>query len=405
MALVAILSARSATDSARDDGVGGVRRGELHFAGQTLVEYQARQAHAAGASAIAILVDDVSPPLTRAIDRLDDDGIHASLVRDMPALGRMIAMEDAVLLIGDGHVLPSAEVAALAEAMTPTLLILAATPMTRAFERIDSDHVWAGGLRARAASVLTLVDMLGDWDLSLALMRHVVQEGAQRRACDVAAVLEGHIAILSSPAAAEAATRALATGGMRTAGSEGNMDDWPVGQPAALLAPLALRYEVRSAVLRAGAIAMGILGLLALVGGWSAVGLLLCFGALIADRVAALLDKLLRLSAPRRPIDRAVVAIALVAVVVAGLLGGGGGVLAAAGAIITAGLLALHRPGAGAREGLPHAVCPGLRPGRRLAPAGDRRAGGRARVRLCDLRAPCLCQPCLPGAERLRRRI
>ena len=56
-------------------------RATLVFAGQTLVEYQARQAAEAGAGHISIHVGAITPSLTRSVDRLLADGINVSLVR------------------------------------------------------------------------------------------------------------------------------------------------------------------------------------------------------------------------------------------------------------------------------------------------------------------------------------
>lgn len=338
MALVAVLSARSAADP----GTGGpARRGELAFAGQTVVEYQARQTYVAGANSITILIDEVSPILTGLIDRLGADAIHATLVRDLPAVSRLVGAEDEILLLADGYILPTAEVRALVNATEPSLLVLPATPMTQAFERIDADHMWAGGLRARATTLHAIVDMLGDWDLPLTLMRRTVQDGAQRLACEVGSVLDGHLAIINSPAAAVAATTALAFGNTAPGPVSGDLDDWPVGRPTALLAPLVVRYEVSAVAVRAGAIGVAVLGLVALVDGLPTLGLLLGFCAMVGDRIATQLDRLLRLTTKAGPAEYAVRLLALATILGAGLLSGGNNPLAATGAALVVGLLVL----------------------------------------------------------------
>src|SRR3546814_8234859 len=83
MTFAAILSAsRAGGDSA------GSLRASLHFAGQTLVEYQARQAVRAGADRVMILVSVITPALSQAVDRLSADGIAVALVRDMVSMVR-----------------------------------------------------------------------------------------------------------------------------------------------------------------------------------------------------------------------------------------------------------------------------------------------------------------------------
>ncbi|MFT3967193.1 MAG: hypothetical protein QM690_15060 [Sphingobium sp.] len=340
MAFVAILSARGMTESGRG-GSGPRRRAELLFAGQTLAEYQARQAYAAGAGHILALVDDISPALTAMVDHLAADGIHATLIRDMPTLGRMIGASDRIVLIGDGHILPSTLVDLLAGGEGNRLLVLPTGPATQGFERIDAEHVWAGGLIAQAPVLLGILDMLGDWDVALTLVRQMVQDGAERVPCDMADVFDGRIAIAAEQATADAATQALARTHDRTIAPASDSDDWPVGKPAALFAPFAIRHGIAPAMLRNLGIGLGLLGLVAILGGLVMLGCLLCYAGLVSDRVGAQLDRLLRLASGTRPIDHVMRAIALAAILATGVIHGGGGALAAAGAALSTGLLAL----------------------------------------------------------------
>ncbi|HEX7854081.1 MAG TPA: hypothetical protein VF503_10330 [Sphingobium sp.] len=340
MALVAVLSARSLTESG-PGGVGARRRAELHFAGQSLVEYQARQAHAAGAGHILVLVDDISPVLTAMVDHLSADNIHASLIRDLPALGRMIGGSDRILLIGDGHILPSPYIELLPQSEGNRLLILPSGPGTQTFERIDGSQMWAGALVASAPTLLGILDMLGDWDLPLTLVRQAVQEGCARVSCDMADVFDGRIAVATDQAVADAATQALARSPGRSNAVADDSDDWPVGKPAALIAPFAIRHGIAPAMLRNLGIGLGLLGLVAILGGLIMLGCLLCFAGLISDKVGGQLDRLLRLASGTRPIDHAMWTIALAAILATGMIHGGGGALAGGGAALCTGLLAL----------------------------------------------------------------
>jgi hypothetical protein len=337
MVLVAVLSARSMTEPSA-----ARRRGELSFAGQTVVEYQARQSHAVGATQILILVDDVSPVLTTTVDRLAADGVHATLIRDQPTLGRMIGTGDMVLLIGDGHIVPTAIIAPLIRGEGGHVLVLPSGAPTRAFERIDADHMWAGVVTAPAPILLGLLDMLGDWDLPLTFLRQVVQEGAGRTICDLTDVFDGRIVIVTDAATADAAAQALTRTRDRGTRGEGDLDDWPVGRPASVLVPLIIRHEIAPAVVRNMAIGIGLLAIVAIVGGVTTLGFILAFASLLADRVAAQLDRLLRLLPHKRPVDRAVPVLVLIVLLVGGLLHGGDGPLSGAGAMAFVGLLALR---------------------------------------------------------------
>ncbi len=355
MALVALLSARSMTEPGPGHIPGSAvtrRRGELGFAGQSIVEYQARLAHAAGAGHALILVDDISPILTTTVDRLASDGIHATLIRDMPALGRMIGMADQILLIGDGNILPASHVELLAHNDHASLLVVPSGPGTRAFERIDAEQMWAGALIAPAPMLLKILDMLGDWDVPLTLVRQAVQEGSARTLCDMTDVFDGRIAVATDQAIADAATEALARTIPRNNDALGDIDDWPVGCPASRMVPFAIRQGITSTAIRNVAIGLALLGVVAILGGLVMLGCLLCFLGLVADRIAGQLDRLLRLAMGTRPLDHATGIIALLAILAVGTIHGGGGALGASAAVLCVGLIALtpviRRKGIGA---------------------------------------------------------
>ncbi|MCE7796946.1 hypothetical protein LWE61_10290 [Sphingobium sufflavum] len=326
-------------------GQGGIalrRRGELTFAGQSIVEYQARQAHAAGAGHALILVDDISPVLTATVDRLAADGIHATLIRDMPTLSRMIGATDQLLLIGDGHIVPESHIELLAHNDHAALLAIPAGPATRSFERIDAEQMWGGALLAPAAMLLRIMDMLGDWDVPLTLLRTAVQDGSARMQCEMADVFDGRITVATTQAAADAATDALARTPQRGTENGGDIDDWPVGAPAARIVPFAIRHGIASTMVRNIAIGLGLLGLVAILGGLVMLGCLLAFFGLVADRVAGQLDRLLRLAMGTRPLDHAMGVIALLVLLATGIIHGDGGPLGAAGATLCVGLIALN---------------------------------------------------------------
>ena len=96
MSFSAILSASRTTA----DTPAGLRA-SLHFAGQTLIEYQARQAARAGADRIMILVSVITPAVSQAVDRLSADGIAVALVRDMVSMVRDVPRDADVLLVAD----------------------------------------------------------------------------------------------------------------------------------------------------------------------------------------------------------------------------------------------------------------------------------------------------------------
>jgi hypothetical protein len=253
----------------------------------------------------------------------------------------MVAASDRILLIGDGHILPSRHIELLPQGEGNRLIVLPSGPATQGFERIDANQMWAGGLVVGAPTLLGLLDMLGDWDLPLTLLRQTVQEGAARVSCEITEVFDGRIVIVTDQGVADAATQALARTDDRSKNPDDDSDDWPVGKPAASIAPLAIRHGIAPAMLRNLGIGLGLLGLVAILGGLVMLGCLLSFAGLVSDRVGAQLDRLLRLASGARPIDHAMWGIALAAILATGIIHGGTGALAGVAAALCTGLLAL----------------------------------------------------------------
>lgn len=207
MALVALLSAR---DSARDRAVPGQAGALIDFGGQPLVEYQVRLALNAGAERILIHVDSASPDLAQLVDRIvAERQCDVALVQDMTMLARSLAPEDRVLLLAENLLLPSEALASLLVAGPSSMLVLPSVPATSGFERIDNEANWAGALSLPGGSVLATLDMLGDWDLSLTVLRRAVQENVRRVALSPELVMDGRLTLVRDQASADIALQAL----------------------------------------------------------------------------------------------------------------------------------------------------------------------------------------------------
>lgn len=326
MALIALLAARAATAS-------GPAGAPVDFGGQPLVEYQARLAIAAGAARILIHVDAVTPALSRIVDRIArDDGVPATLVQDMTGLARAVAPHDRVLLVAEPLVPPAEAIPALLDAGPVALLTLAPVPATAAFERIDAEAMWAGALCLPGADLLATLDMLGDWDLPLTLLRRAVQQGARRVALSPELVMDGRLALVTDQASADAALAALsdrshAAANAGTAGIGG------------LLAPLSgplvrelVRRQIEPGRLLTIALALGVASLALGVAGWPVIALavmLLALGTADLARQSARVT----LRPARAPwLDRLVEGGALLLLAVLGWRIAGGQAVALAGA-------------------------------------------------------------------------
>jgi len=284
MALIALLSAREGARERLADGRTGPLIG---FGGQSLVEYQARAAISAGAERILILTEAATPDLGQLIDRLGAaSGVQAALVQDMVTLSRGIGVRDRLLLIGENVVVPLDALSKLAGGEAPALLTVADVPATSGFERIDGDAKWAGALAVPGDTLLATLDMLGDWDLSLTLLRRTVQNGADRIPLSPELVMDGHLTIVRDQESAQIALRARAEQDRR----EATAGAGPIGH---LLAPLSrvivqalVRREIEPTLLRGMALTVAALALAAASGGFAALALLVMLVAVAVDELA-----------------------------------------------------------------------------------------------------------------------
>lgn len=165
--------------SEREDDNRGLRAA-LPFLGQTLIEYQVRQAAAAGAGHVVVLVERVPAALVGAVDRLRRDGIAVELARSVADAADRIHPEERLLLIGDGIVARQDVVDKAGRANISSVFTLPDASETLRFERIDAGARWAGVALLDGATLRRTAAMLGDWDLQSTLLRRIVQAEAKR---------------------------------------------------------------------------------------------------------------------------------------------------------------------------------------------------------------------------------
>lgn len=275
---------------------GGAKRASLRFAGHSLVEYQARQAAQAGAEKVLILVGAVTQELSRAIDRLAADGIPVTLVRDMVTLVREAPRNRDMLLIADGAIIAQRHLDAMASALGNALLVADDSRATAGFERIDAGQRWTGLLRADPDILFGTLDMLGDWDLELTLVRALVQADAARITVPQEDVLEGRIALIDSQQSADLVAQALLGGSDGGRMEQGGAEHYLLSRLAMRIAPLLLRAQMPASQVRVGAVVMAAIALLPVLLGWPVVGLILMLGALVLSLTADQLERLARRS-------------------------------------------------------------------------------------------------------------
>lgn len=287
MTFAAILSAsRASSDSS------AALRANLHFAGQTLVEYQARQAARAGADRIMILVSVITPALSQAVDRLSADGMAVALVRDMVSMVRDAPRDSDILLVADGVVIAQGHFDALAEQEGNALLVTDDSRASAPLERIDAGQRWAGLARISPDLLFGTLDMIGDWDLSLTLVRAAVQHGARRVTVPQDDLLTGRVALVDGQAQADLVAQSVMSAGTPAKRTRGLAEHYMLCPAARLFSPALMRTQVPATQVRIAAMALGAIALVPIELLWAATGFLLLLLALGLAEMADRLDEL-----------------------------------------------------------------------------------------------------------------
>lgn len=313
MSFAAILSANRAT---ADAGAG--LRASLHFAGQTLVEYQARQAARAGADRILILVSVITPALSQAVDRLSADGIPVALTRDMVSIVRDAPRDSDVLLMADGAIIAQSHVEALAAAEANALLVSDDSRASAPFERIDAGQRWAGLARISPDLLFGTLDMIGDWDLALTLVRAAVQKGARRITVPQDDLMDGRVAIVDGQQQADLVAQAVTAKGAVATSVRGGVEHYLLSRLARMIAPALMRMQVPALQLRVAGVALAAIALVPVQLQWIAVGFLVALFALLASEVADRLDHLALRPSPQGWLAFATPTIVLAVIALAG---------------------------------------------------------------------------------------
>jgi hypothetical protein len=287
MTFAAILSA----SRVGQDTTGSLRAG-LHFAGQTLVEYQARQAVRAGADRIMIVVSTITPALSQAVDRLSADGIAVALVRDMVSMVRDAPRDADTLLVADGAVVAQGHFDAMGQTAGTALLVTDDSRASAPFERIDAGQRWAGLARISPDLLFSTIDMIGDWDLSLTLVRGAVQAGARRLTVPQDDLLEGRVTLVESQAQADLAAQAVLAHGPRGRRMRGAAEHYLLGPLTRLISPALMRMQVPAMQVRIAAMALGAIALVPIQLLWVGAGFCLLLLALLLAETADRLDEM-----------------------------------------------------------------------------------------------------------------
>jgi hypothetical protein len=188
-----------------DGGAEGDLRALLPILSETLLERQAQDAAAQGATRFMIRVGLVPAALIAAADRLRARGLSVEFVRGTADILAQIGPLDRLLIIADGLQAGAGHYAAIcaSSAAQGAVLVTGDSANTRMLERIDAQDRWAGLALMPGNLVKEIADVPDDWDPASTLLRQIVQTGAQRRRIEAALFDQGHVTLVTeAPAAA-----------------------------------------------------------------------------------------------------------------------------------------------------------------------------------------------------------
>ena len=287
MSFAAILSASRASA----DSPAGLRA-SLHFAGQTLIEYQARQAARAGADRILIMVSVITPALSQAVDRLSADGIAVALIRDMVSMVRDAPRDCDILLVADGAIIAQSHYDAIGAMQGDALLVTDDSRASAPFERIDSGQRWAGLARITPALLFGTLDMIGDWDLALTLVRSAVQKGALRITVPQDDLMEGRVALVDGQQQADLVAQSVTAAGAHRLAAGGGVEHHLLAPIARMVSPALMRMQVPALQVRIAAAVLAAIALVPIELQWIVTGFCLALVALMLAEISDRLDEL-----------------------------------------------------------------------------------------------------------------
>ncbi len=176
MALAALIIA---TEEEGAEGT-SVRSFGLRLFGMPLLEYQARQAAAAGARHIIVYAERVSADLVSALDHLKADGLAVVIVRTAREAADAIHPDELAIIFAGAVQADLSFLKAQCEAREPVIFTRPLVPNLAGQELIDADHAWCGVALLPGELLRNTATLLGDWDLAPTLLRLGVQAGVKR---------------------------------------------------------------------------------------------------------------------------------------------------------------------------------------------------------------------------------
>lgn len=258
----------------------------LPFGGVTLIEHQARQLIAAGATQIVVVAARLTPELMGALNRVGRRGVAVDPVRNAAEAAQKLHPLARILTMADGLMTTGAIVSAMAGETGDTLLVTTGGSALPGFERVGGGMAWAGIAALDARRITELAALPRDYDPQSTLVRVAEAAGAGHVVLPDAALREGH--------GIDHATRGVDVRGRQivaaaVSASRNGFSRFVIAPIARLAVPALVARSVSGLVVGGGALAAGLIGLELLVLGWLRTGLAFAMLGTLAFAVASLL--------------------------------------------------------------------------------------------------------------------
>lgn len=252
--------------------------------GQSVAEFQARLAHAAGATHIVMLAGRFPATLVAGLDRMRGDGVPVEAVRSVRDAVDQLHPDEQVMVFAAPMIPAVEQLATLARGASPMLWTQDSSEDDIA-RRIDAQMDWSGLALVPGQMLRDTAAQLGDWDFAPTLLRRLVQANAARHR------IEGDWAKPVREAAS--ASRHARTLLAQASSADGKtLSDRPLGWIARQITPQLLRWPLVVRNLDRAALPLAALALPLALTGWVATGLSLFLLATLLAALAAPLSKL-----------------------------------------------------------------------------------------------------------------
>jgi len=229
---------------------------------------------------------------------LSADGIAVVLVRDMIAMVRDMPRDADSLLVADGAIISQSHFDAIAGTEGDALLVTDDSRASAPFERIDAGQRWAGLVRISPDLLFGTLDMIGDWDLALTLVRGAVQKGARRITVPQDDLLEGRVTLIEGQQQADLVAQSVLSMASRSGRMRGGIEHYLFGPVARFLGPVLMRSQVPALQVRIASMMIGAIALVPIELDWPVIGFGLLLFALLLSEVSDRLDELALRSPP-----------------------------------------------------------------------------------------------------------